>query len=146
MKQIHFIPGLGEKPHEYKALSKYLSIVDVDWNTGKMIPVMSKLDILVGFSMGACLSCIHAEKYKVKNLILCSLTPGEETLKNVKADFVTFLVGEKEQWVLKDLMRVRKTLKCKSKVVVIPNTGHKITSQYQKKLIEIVQQHIDTLG
>lgn len=137
-KKIQFIPGLGEKPWEYKNLSKYLDILDIDWNTGRTKTCIKKTNILSGFSMGAALACEYTLKNKVKNLILCSLTPGEETLKEVNADNVVFLVGEKEKWVLKEIKRVRKTLLCKSSIVVIPKADHKIIGKYQEELIKIV--------
>ncbi len=144
MKKINFIPGLGEKPREYKALSKYLNIVDIDWNKGKMN--IGKVDVLVGFSIGAELACDYTLKHKVKTLILCSLTPGSETLVNIKADKVIFLVGGKEKWVLKDLERVRKTLECKNSVTIVPGVGHRITGQYQKKLLEIVGKVVKNIN
>ncbi len=136
--KINFIPGLGEKPKEYKALSKYLNIVDIDWNNGKVR--FGKVDTLIGFSMGAVIACEYSTKHKLKNLILCSLTPGAESLNMVKADNIIFLVGEKEKWVLKEINRVRKTLKCKNSVIVVPGSDHKITGKYQEELLQIIQK------
>ena len=138
MRKIQFIPGLGEKPKEYKSLSKYLEIIDVDWNTGKIKPKIGKVDTLVTFSLGCIFAFDYTVKNKIKNLILCSLTPGVETLKDIKADQVIFLVGEKEKWVLKDVVRVRKTLKCKSSIIVVPRADHKIDKNYQNKLLEVI--------
>ena len=73
-------------------------------------------------------------------MILCSLSPGAETLKMIKTEQVIFLVGEKEKWVLKEINRVRKTLKCKNSIVVIPGADHRIVGEYQKKLLEIVHK------
>ena len=73
MKKINFIPGLGEKPRDYKALSKYFNIVNIDWNNGKT--KLGKIDTLIGFSLGGIIAMMHAEKSKVKTLILCSIPP-----------------------------------------------------------------------
>lgn len=134
MEKINFIPGLGEKPNEYKALSKYFNIVDIDWNNGKTN--LGKIDTLIGFSLGCVVACMHAEKTKVKKLILCSLTP-EENLGKIKVDEVIFLVGEKEKFVLSNVRRIYKDLKIKKSIVIVPKAGHKITSNYAKKLIEV---------
>ncbi len=137
--RIQFLPGLGEKPKEYKRLSKYLKILDINWNTGKITPPIEKTDILIGFSMGAILACEYALKHKVKNLILCSMTTGVESLEKVKANNIIFLVGEKEKWVIKDTLRISAPLKNKE-IHVIPNGDHKIEKNYQKKLLEIIDQ------
>lgn len=140
-KRIQFLPGLGEKPREYKRLSKYLKTLDVDWNTGKITPPIKKTDVLIGFSMGAVLACEYALKYKVKTLILCSLTPMVESLKKVKADQIIFMVGEKEKWVIKNIERVSKTLTCKKSIIVVPKADHRITGAYQKKLLDIIKKN-----
>lgn len=139
INKIQFLPGLTEKPKNYRGLSKYFNILDVDWNTGKIKPKIRKTDVLAGFSMGAIYACEYASKHKVKTLILCSLTPGAETLKNVMADNVIFLVGEKEKWVLKEIKRVKKTIKAKSRILVIPGVDHKISGDYKKTLINVAK-------
>ena len=135
-KKINFIPGLGEKPSDYKALSKYLNIIDVDWNNCKT--KIGKVDTLIGFSLGAVLAVIHAEKSKVETLILCSLTPLEN-LKDVKANEIIFIVGSKEKFCLENIRRVYKTLKCKKRIIIIPKAGHRITGEYREKLLELIK-------
>jgi len=137
-KKVQFLPGLGEKPREYKRLSNYLNVIDVDWNTGKMVPNIIKDSILAGFSMGALLVCEYAIKNHVDTLVLCSPTPGAESLEEIKSNMVIFLAGSEEKWVIKEIKRVRKTLKCKSKLIVVPDSDHKIIRNYQKKLIEVI--------
>lgn len=136
-KRIVFIPGLGERAKDYKRLSKYMKIHDIDWN--KIRLPRNNPDILVGFSMGAVLAFEYAENHKVDTLILCSLTPCIDTLKGIKVNKVIFLVGEKEKWAYKDHLRLAKTLRNKSKVLMIPGADHKITGDYLKKLVNIVQ-------
>ncbi len=140
IKKINFIPGLGEKLKDYGVLSKYLNIVDVDWNDGKI--KIGKVDILAGFSMGAVLACEYSIKHKLKILILCSTTPGAETLKKVKADKVIFMAGEKEKWLIKDIKRISKTLPKKTirEIIIIPKADHKITGNYLKELLSTLKE------
>lgn len=130
-----FLYGMGT----YKPL-KGFTVPHIDWNTGRITPKLHKPEVLVGFSMGAVLACEYAIMQKVDHLILCSITTGIETLKKVKANKVTFLVGEKEEWVYKDIMRIMNTLpnECIVDVHVIPGEDHKITEKYRKKIISLV--------
>lgn len=138
MQKILFFPGMGEKPRDYTDLSKYMTIVNIDWNTDKYTPKIVKGDILVGFSLGCYYPLTYALRSKVKMLILCSLTPLE-TLKKVKADKIIFMVGSKEKFVLENSRRLAKELKMESQIVIVPNSGHKITGQYKKKLLELLK-------
>jgi len=126
---------LGEKPHHYKALSKYLNIINVDWNNCKTR--IGKVDTLIGFSIGAILAYIHTEKSRVKKLILCSPTPVEDP-RGVSADEIIFIVGSKEKFCLKNIRRIYKKLKCKKSIIIVPEATHSITGNYRKKLLEIV--------
>jgi len=129
-----FFCGLGEKPTTYKSLSKYFNIVSIDWNNIK-IP-KHKADIAIGFSFGGILACEYALKYKVKKLILCSMTTGMETLKDIKADEIVFLIGEKEKWVTTDIKRLLKIVKNRAKIIVIPKADHKIDNNYKNVLLQ----------
>lgn len=138
-----FLYGLGEKKSNYKSLESHFTIPKIDWNTGKILPVINKkADTLIGFSLGGTLACQHALKHRIKNLILCSLTPGAETLERVNAGRVIFLVGEQEKWVLKDLKRMKKTLRCQSLIIIVPNAGHSLKGRYRQKLLEVVKNLI----
>jgi predicted esterase len=139
-KQIPFIIGLGQKATQYRFFSKYFKIIQPDWNNGSISKLkLGKPDTLIGFSLGAEIACEHALKNKIKTLILCSMTPGMESLKDVKADKIILLAGEKEKWLIKDAKRVLKTFKNKSEIIVIPGADHKIDKKYLKKLLEIVR-------
>ncbi|KKR31816.1 MAG: hypothetical protein UT65_C0016G0011 [Parcubacteria group bacterium GW2011_GWF2_39_8b] len=137
-KAITFLYGLGDLS-EYKSLSKYFHIPRIDWNKSTITPKIGRVDVLVGFSLGCILAYIHAEKNKVKTLIMCSPTPAE-SLKTLKVKKIIFLVGEKEKWCLKEIQRVAKTLKCGWKVIVIPKADHRIIGNYRKKLLEVVNE------
>ena len=131
-KKLQFIYGLGNR-NEYKSLFKYFDIPKIDWNNSKI--KIKKCDTLIGFSLGCMLATMYAEKHKLKHLILCSPTP-DETLKNVKADKITFIAGEKEEWVIKNIYRIAKGLKCSWTFIKVPKADHRINKDYQKTLIK----------
>ena len=133
-----FLYGLGYKS-EYKSLFKYFNVPKINWNNGKITPPIGKVKILVGFSMGAILACEHAINNKVSKLVLCSMTTGVETLEKVKADEVIFIVGEKEKWVIKDTKRVAKTLRCKWKLITVPNGDHEMDNSYRDTILGSVK-------
>lgn len=137
-KNVVFIPGLGEQAKDYKFLAKYMAVHPIDWNKIKL--PKGKIDTLIGFSMGAVLACEYARKNHVKNLILCSLTTGIETLKDLKTEYITFMVGQKEKWCFEELQRVSKTIpdSIKWKIVIIPKSDHKITGSYKKYLLYLL--------
>lgn len=138
-KKIPFIIGLGQKASAYRSLSKYFNIIQPDWNNGSLAKLkLGKPSVLAGFSLGAMIATMHAEKYKVKTLILCSPTP-DESLAKIKADLVIFLVGEKETWCLQNIKRVVTTLPPETKwdIRFVFETGHKINKEYRKNLIAI---------
>jgi pimeloyl-ACP methyl ester carboxylesterase len=137
-KKVSIIIGLGQKKTEYRSLSKYLNIIQPDWNNGSLEKMkLGKPDVLIGFSLGCMIAVMHAEKHRVKKLILCSMTP-DETLEKVKADHVIFIAGKKESWIINEINRVAKTLKSTYEIKIIPNADHKINLEYQKELLNII--------
>lgn len=130
MKTI-FIPGLGEQASKYKDLP----VVPIDWNNIKL--PKTKANIVAGFSFGAILACEYAIKTKVDLLVLCSMTPGVETLKKVRAKQIIFLVGDQETWLIKDAKRLKETAK-NSRIRIVPNTGHRVSSTYKKILKDLI--------
>jgi alpha/beta superfamily hydrolase len=135
-QKIIFIPGLGERAKDYKSLSPYMKVYNIDWN--KIRLPKGKINTLIGFSMGAALVCEYAEDNKIDTLILCSLTPSIDTLKGLRAKKVIFVVGGEERWAYKNNLRLAKTLGCKWKIIVVPGASHKIVGDYRKKLLELV--------
>ncbi len=136
MKKIPLIQGFGEYAFYKKKLGKYFDVRRVNWNTSTITPPLKGEKILAGFSMGAIEACEYARKHVVDTLILCSMTPGTETLKGIKARSVQFIVGEKEKWVLHDILRVAKTLSVPWGVSTIKNCGHEMTREYIKKVLD----------
>jgi alpha-beta hydrolase superfamily lysophospholipase len=139
IKKILFIPGLGERAKNYRHFPKYINIYNVDWNNLRL--PRGKIDVLIGFSMGAALACEYAEIHKVATLILCSLTPAINTLERIKAKKVIFIVGENEKWAHENNKRLAKTLKCKTEIVVVKKGKHKINRSYLK----VIENKINTL-
>lgn len=139
MKSTHksiFIPGLGERAKHYPTLAKHIDVYNIDWNHIRIPRGQHK--VVAGFSLGACFACEYAITNKVDTLILCSMTPGIQTLEKVKAKRVIFLIGEKEQWALQDFKRLTKTLKCPWQIMIIKKGDHRISGEYLKQLIETV--------
>lgn len=134
MKHI-FLHGLGDRK-EYSKLLPYFSIPKIDWNKSVIKPPIKKPQTIFAHSLGCMLAIMHAEKHKVKTLVLCSPTPGEETLSKVKADTIIFIVGENEHWVRTDISRLSQTFTGNIISVVIPNTKHTITNRYLKTILQ----------
>jgi alpha/beta superfamily hydrolase len=131
-----FFTGLCERAKDYKHFKNF-EVIDIDWNDIKLPKINT--DVAIGFSFGAIIACEYALKHRVKHLILCSLTPGNDTLKNIKADRITFIAGSKETWIIEDSKRLLKTAKCKVDFKIVLNANHKISGDYKKKLLEIVK-------
>ncbi|MBI2087100.1 MAG: hypothetical protein HYT69_02960 [Candidatus Zambryskibacteria bacterium] len=131
--KVNFYYGLGDKLSDYKALSKWMHIVSIDWNRPERVK-SPKCDIAVGFSMGCYLAMDYAERHHVKKLILCSLPPTEKIFKN-KADKIIFLMGSKEKYLLKHIRKVSS----KKDMYVINGAGHRINANYRKRLLKIIK-------
>jgi hypothetical protein len=132
MKTI-FYPGLGETKKNYQSLAKFLTVAEVDWNTGKTKPAkLSKdCDAVVSFSLGAVFSLEIASKRKLKKLILCSPTPFESLGKH-HAGEVIFIIGEKEKF----LQKIFKPLCGKNvRMIIVPKGDHRITKGYEQVLL-----------
>ena len=135
---VTFLYGQGLKK-DFKEFEVYFNVPEIDWNTWK-VKVPKETKVLVGFSMGAILACELSTQKKFQKLVLCSMMPGVETLKNIKADEVIFLVGEKEKWTHKETKRVSKTLSCVKSIIVIPGADHRLAGNYRRKLLEILSK------
>jgi len=136
MKKKHlFLGGLGQPTKKERELvSRYFKLCEIDWNKVKTQPIRTK-DTLIGFSLGANLAINYAMKNKVKHLILCSPTPDEHY--KVKADKVTYILGEKEKWLI-DF--TKKEHKCKP--ILVPKTGHEINRAYIDTIFEVLLSRI----
>jgi len=133
-----FFYGLGDKASLYKTMQKYVNIVPIDWNNVKIHNL--KTDIVIGFSFGGIWACEYTLKHKIKTLILCSMTTGVESLDMLKVDEVIFIAGENEKWVIKDIKRLSKTLKCKWRLIIVPNAEHKLSGEYRQVLTKLIRE------
>lgn len=138
-KRIPFLPGLGNMPKKVRdTLARHFDVRRIDWNKGTITPPLYKETIIGGFSMGAVEACEYATKHKVDTLVLCSLTPGIESLREIKAKHVFFFVGDKETWVKYETMRVAKTLTCEWQVIIVPKCDHQMTNKYIELVLDVV--------
>ena len=120
------------KPKDCGSLSKYMTVIGIDWNTDICKPKVKNADIVVSFSLGAAFALEYASKYKVKKLILCSATPFE-TLKGIKADEIILITGEKEKFLIQNYRRLMKLRKCQ--LIIVPKTDHRLTREYVKTIV-----------
>lgn len=145
--KITLLPGLGSKPSDYVGLSSLCEIADLDWNN---LPLtFGDPDILVGHSMGAVLACQHAVQKPVETLVLCSASPGAETMKDIKAKRVVVFVGENEKWLIKDAKRLLKTLPKETlrQLDICKNTDHHLNGEYMKALnVCLISESVFLLG
>lgn len=132
MKTI-FIPGLSETKKDYPNFP--IQVHNINWNN---ITLPTGYSVVVGFSMGAILACEVALKENVNKLILCSMTPGVETLERVKAKEIVFIMGQKETWLIKDTQRLMETVKVPCSVQILPEVGHKIGKKYLKMITNFI--------
>lgn len=135
-KKIPFVPGWGQKPKHYRSLSKYLNIINIDWNDGKFN--VGKVDTIIGFSLGADLASWYTIKHPVKRLILCSPSPMGD-LKGVKADEIIFIVGSKETFLKECALKLYNQRTGKKKFIIIPGGNHSITGRYKKTLLNLLK-------
>lgn len=140
-KKYPFLYGLGQNKSQYKELGKYFDIKKIDWNNGSLAKLkLGKPEVLVGFSLGCMVACMQAQKHKVKHLVLCSMSPGMESLKGIKANRIDFIVGEKEKWVLNDLKRLIKSAKCDWRIYIVPKANHGISRAYLRELLLVLKE------
>lgn len=137
---------MGELPQkERDTLSKSFDVREINWNKGTITPPLYKETILAGFSMGAVRACEYATKHKVDTLVLCSMTPGIESLRAVKAKQIVFVVGGKEDWVRRDMIRLSDQLtkdrQCSWDFHIIPKCDHRMNKAYIKRVLDIVTQY-----
>lgn len=158
-KKIYIIPGWQETTRRkcYRELakiaeSKKYEVVfkNVDWtkNFSEQIFDVEKNSVIFGFSLGAVLAFLVAQKYDCKKLILASATPhysfSDKKIKKALVD----LIGKK---IVDDVIKNLKTKTKAEKVVTIygdkegeradilvKNTDHEITENYLKVLNKIL--------
>lgn len=159
MKKIYIIPGWEDlcSQDSYQALGKVAKekgyevlYKDVDWKKplSNQIFEVSENAVIFGFSLGAILAWMVAQKNKCNHLILASMTPHysfekqeikealieitgkefvDDVIKNLKKEHLaqkqTIMYGDKED---------------ESANIIILNTDHEITNAYIKEIGKIL--------
>ena len=136
----YFIPGLTEHAKDYKWLPKDIDFIDIDWNVLDLKNIkVAKDDIVIGFSMGAVIAVVLSSKKKVNTVILCS--PSEMSdINPIKTDQLIIIVGEKEEWCLKNAKRIYRAYKGKKKFIVVPDADHRISGLYRQTLLDVLEK------
>lgn len=121
---------------------------NIDWNIdiSKQIFQVEKDSILFGFSMGAIVAKLISQEYKVKLVILASMTPLKHFRGGKQEKILTDVIGKEK---IKD---IKKNLKPRIKSknikmygdkedekadIIIKNTDHEISENYIKEIVKL---------
>ena len=156
--KLYIIPGHGQttrlKPYQeiFKHASKKYDVVMINpkWkrSLSSQIFLTTKNDIIFGFSLGALLAYMVAQKYPHKKVIAASMSPILELPdkiirqlgKKKYLDFKKFKYGGVKVVSLCgefEINEIKKNNK-KLKGLVIPDTGHELTKQYIKSIYKLL--------
>jgi len=160
-KKIYIIPGWQEtcKRKQYQNLAKALRgkgydvvFKNIDWNKkiSEQAFEVENNSIVFGFSMGALLARLIAQKYRHKLTIFASMTPLRHFRGGVQEKILIDAIGEK---VVRDIKKHLKS-RLKSKGVslygdkenekadiIVKNTDHEISESYIKEVVKLVRQY-----
>lgn len=139
MKKIYLIPGLGENCNliRYKklavALKKkgYVVIgINPDWYQplSEQIFSIEKDSMVCGFSFGAVLAYLVAQKYPCEKAILASLSPIHKfSYTSLKKDYMSHMSEEKAEKIAKDIKQIKINLNnIKTPIVTLVGENEKI--------------------
>ena len=165
MKQtLYFIPGLGEHCNlmRYRHLKKALqsrgyNVVCVNPNWYKPISEqifrIEKNDIIIDFSFGAILAYLIAKKYPCRKIILASISPIHTfSYSSLVKDFHVHMPKDLAVEITEDIKKIKISLNSlKTHYItlagqlenvtadfIIPNTGHRMTNTYIKRIQKLV--------
>lgn len=160
MKKIFYIiPGLKEscdsKPYCFLAdavreMGYKVVCIDVNWAKplSSQVFTVQKGAILFGFSLGAILAWLVAQKYTCQHLILASMTPHYSfTNPKIKKALVDLTGKEFIGDIVNNLKTKHRAKRWtvmygdreKEKAdVLVPKTGHRINSNYVKEILKII--------
>lgn len=158
-KIIYIIPGWKESS-QYKvyqslaalAKKKGYSVIfyEIDWNkllSSQIFPVQ-KSAVVFGFSLGAVLAHLIAQKYVCRKLILASMTPLHSFKDNGRKRELADLLGR--AFVGDVSKKLRATHHARGQVIlygdreeelgdiIVPRTGHRLNARYVEKVIELL--------
>ncbi len=158
-KNLYIIPGWEDSPYqkEYKELQKNAEekgyrvyFVEVDWKKplSEQVITVPKNAIIFGFSLGAILAWLIAQKNTCEHIILASMTPHysfeNEEIKNALIE----ITGEKFTMDIinhlnKNHLAKHQTIMYGDKEeekadILILNTNHELNSEYVKQIVNIL--------
>lgn len=158
-KIIYIIPGWSESSR-YKIYQSLVTLAnekgyraifyEIDWNKPLSSQIFSvqKDAIIFGFSLGAILAHLIAQKYVCRKLILASMTPlhsfKDKKTKKELADLLgRAFVGDVSK-------KLRTTHRARSQVIlygdreeepgdiIVPRTGHRLNTRYVKEVVGLL--------
>ena len=159
MKRFYIIPGWNESSSYkiYQSLAKTAQkdgyevvFYNIDWDkklSAQVFPV-EKNSIIFGFSLGAILASLVAQKYKCKKLILGSMTPLYYFKdKKMKKELIE-LLGKN---IVDDLVKnVRTKNKALNQItiygdrekedgnIIVSKTGHRLNQRYNNIVSDLL--------
>lgn len=159
-RKFYVIPGWQEtcRRKQYQMLAQAVRglgyevvFKNVNWQEklSKQLFVVEKDSILFGFSMGAILARLIAQKYKNELVILASMTPLKHFRESNQEKILAEVIGKQ---IVADVKK-NLILKIKSKKIIIygdkegekadilvPNTDHEISKNYIKTVLSILSK------
>jgi len=158
-KIIYIIPGLGENCGEvrYKKLTQALvekgykvNPINPDWfrPLSKQIFSTEKDSIIFGFSLGAILAWLVAQKHTTKHLILASMTPHysfkDRKIKKTLIDLIgkkfvdDIIINLKPKNKSKKQTIIYGDLEKEKADILIKNTDHRINKNYISEIVKLL--------
>lgn len=123
---------------------------EIDWNKplSSQIFAVQKGAVIFGFSLGAILAHLIAQRYVCHKLILASMTPLRSfKYKKMKKELADLL----GRAFVEDVSgKLRATHRARSQVIlygdreeepgdiIVPRTGHRLNARYVEKIIELL--------
>jgi len=160
-KKIYIIPGWKEtcRRKQYQNLAKALKgkkydvvFKNIDWDKkiSEQVFEVEKNSIVFGFSMGALLARLIAQKYGHKLTIFASMTPLRHFRGGEQEKMLTDAIGERVVEDIKIHLKSRLKSKCVSLYgdkenekadIIVKNTNHEISKNYIKEVTKLVRQY-----
>ena len=158
-KVIYIIPGWKESS-QYKIYQSLATLAkekgydaifhEIAWDrplSSQIFPVQ-KDAIIFGFSLGAILAHLIAQKYECRQLILASMTPfhyfKNKKIKNELADLLSRAFVEDISKKLRIKNRARRQIiiygdrEEESGDIIVSRTGHRLNARYNKVIADLL--------
>jgi hypothetical protein len=158
-KKFYIIPGWGEtcRRRQYQDLGKAVIkkgyepvFIKVDWKNkiSEQIFSVEKASVVFGFSLGALLARLVAQKNECELLIFASMTPLRHFKGGEQEKMLVDVVGN--NFVNDVKKNLKNKIKAKRNILIygdkegekgdfiIKNTDHEISKNYIKKILELI--------